>query len=299
MKKLFRNLCCIVLLSAIVLILCNECFKSHITIERFAKYDNPEIEDMPKSIKYVNFGSSHGQHSFKYSVMGDEIYNQSFNFGTTSQSLVYDYLLASMFEGCFNTEEGVAFLTVSYFSLYQDEMEDSSFSTKNQRYYRYLDREHMRDWNLKDALFYGYIYDKLPILKYADREIGNIFYFDNDWMSEELKEQQSTFDKQAVPEAVLDNEQALENLIKLLQKHGYRVILVTTPVKDEFRSEYSKEFLDKYYDDINNIVIRNDIEYWNFENLFDDSKDLFIDTHHLSEEGAELFTQMVFQYLEQ
>lgn len=297
MIKLLKNICFIIMISILSVVILNACFQSEIMVDPFATYDNPEIEEMPETIKYVNFGTSHGQRSFKYSVMGDDVYKQSFNFGTTSQSLVYDYMWASQFERHFNAEGGVAFLTVSYFTLYQDEMKDASFSSKNQRYYRHLDREHIREWNLKDAVFYGYIYEKLPILRYVDREIGNIFYFDNDWMPEELKEQQAAFDKQAVPEVVPDNVQALNKLIELLQKHEYRVILVTTPVQEQFREEYGKNFLEKFYKDINEIAEDNGIEYWNYEKLFDEKPELFIDTHHLSETGAEEFTKIVLEQI--
>lgn len=294
MIKLIRNICCILIISSVAVGLLNIMVRPYIKTDRFAEYDNWEIEEMPDSIAYVNFGSSHGQRSFKYSALGDRVHDASFNFGTTSQSLVYDYFWASQYEGRLNAENGVAFITVSYFTLYQDEMTDGDFVKKNQRYYPHLDKAHMREWNLKDALLYGRLYRTFPILQFVDKQIGNIFYFDNDWLPEEMKKQMADLDKDSEPVIVEENLNALENLIMLLKRHNYRVILITTPVQDAFRDEYSRTFLDKFSRDMEEITAENGVEYWNFEHYFDGNTDVFIDTHHLSEEGASEFTRMLF-----
>lgn len=253
-------------------------------------YDNLGCENMPDTITYVNTGSSHGQLSFRYSVMGQEVYSEAFNFGRTSQSLVYDKMWIDYYSKHFDSNQGVAFLTVSYFSLYEDETKEDNFTSKNQRYYPYLDREHMRLWNWKDSLLYGHLYYRLPILKMAEQEIGEIFVKPDEG-------QGIVKDTISIPTVNSINQKALEWMIDFFQSNNYRVVLVTTPVRPDYIEQYSQEYIEQFYSDLHDIQDKYCIEYIDASNWYEKRMDLFIDEHHLSEEGAADFTKRIFRQM--
>lgn len=297
MKKFISKIVLIFIIAFSLLIAMNYIFIKNVKGDTLAAFDNLEFDQIPETIKYVTMGSSHGQRSIKYSVMGNAVYNSAFNFGMSSQSLVYDYNWVKEYKDHFVDEGGVAFLPVSYFSLYKNELLESDFEKKNYRYYPYLSKENMREWDLVDSLLYGKIYPEFPILQYADKQIGTIFYLDNDWLPDEVKNKRSTFDKKKEPKIINENMQSLENLIKFFKSKNYKVVLLTTPLKEEAKKDYSDLFLQKYYNDMKEIADKYKVDYYNCENWLK-GEQYFIDPQHLSEEGAEKFTQILFEIVQ-
>lgn len=291
MKKFFFKIFLTIFGAMFLVFLADGVYRIVNPIDTHIMYDNLGCEKIPDKIVYVNTGSSHGQLSFRYSVMGEKVFSKAFNFGRTSQSLVYDKMWIDFYSNHFDSTGGVAFLTVSYFSLYEDETKAENFIQKNQRYYPYLDKEHMREWNLKDSLLYGHLYYRFPILKMAEKEIGEIF----------IKSDMGTGIEgvtNKIPDININNQESLEWMIKFFQNKNFRVILVTTPVCSDYNKQYSKEYIEQFYKDLHYIQNKYNLEYVDASGWYENQKELFIDEHHLSEEGAANFTKRIFEQLE-
>lgn len=95
--------------------------------------------NMPYGIQIANTRFSHGKMVYDYSDYNEK----TFNFAMTSQSLEYDVRLIEYYIDYF-TKDSVLLITVSYFSLWDDELTDLSFDSKNLRYFAVLDRKYMR-----------------------------------------------------------------------------------------------------------------------------------------------------------
>lgn len=255
-------------------------------------YDNPEFDEMPETLTYVNVGSSHGERSFRYASLGEEIYSQAFNFGMSSQSYTYDYNLLKNYEDRINDEGGVLIIPISVFSLYADEQHASGYDSKILRYYPILDYQYIEGGNRTDQILYRYVYSNCLLLQAADKQIDRIFYLRNDNI--EFEDGRTQYDENGYPILVEKNYNALLAMIEFGRLHHMRVLLITTPVQEAYYESYGEKHVGRFHSDVEAFVRDTQVEYWNYEDLYLDEKQYFYDSHHLNEEGASAFTVLVF-----
>lgn len=278
---------------ALALVIIANCIYSAVYEEpRLTAYDNPEFDEMPETLTYVNIGSSHGGQSFRYAPLGEEIYSQAFNFGMGGQSYIYDYHFLKCYEDRINEEGGVLIVPISIFSLYVDEQLASDYASKILRYYPILDYEYIEGGNRTDYILYKYIYPALPIIKAADKHIDTIFYLQNE--NAEFEDNRTQYDENGYPMIVQKNYDALLDIIELGRTHHMRVVLITTPVQQEFYESYGEKYVEKFHSDVEKLLEELQAEYWNLEDLYNHEESYFTDSNHLNEEGASAFTQYVF-----
>lgn len=259
---------------------------------RLTAYDNPEFAKMPEILTYVNVGSSHGGQSFRYAPLGEAVYGQAFNFGMGGQSYLYDYHFLECYENRINDEGGVLIVPISIFSLYVDEQRASDYASKILRYYPILDYGYIEGANRTDYVLYKYVYPNLPLLKLADKQIDTIFYLRNE--NVEFEDSRSQYDEKGCPILVEKNLDALIAIIEFGRRHHMRVLLITTPVQEEFYESYGESYVETFHSDVGRLVEELQVEYWNYEDLYHDEKSYFTDSNHLNEDGAAAFTQLVF-----
>lgn len=295
MKKFVLRILLILVVSLLIVEAVNFVYCFFYKADRLTAYDNPEFRDMPETLTYINVGSSHGGQSFRYAPLGEEIYSEAFNFGMGGQSYVYDYKLLTDYEELINDQGGVLLIPISIFSLYVDEKKASDYASKILRYYPILDYRLIDGGNFTDYILYKYVYPHLPVLRMADKQINTIFYHPNPNI--EFEDGRMEYDREGFPVVVQANYDALLQIIALGKVHHMRVVLITTPVQEEYYQSYGSQYLERFHADVEALVQETQVEYWNYENLYPEQEELFYDSNHLNEDGAAAFTQLVFDRL--
>lgn len=268
-----------------------------------------KFKEIEPGIMISNTGSSHGLYGFNYEEL-DGKYN-CFNFGLESQRLSYDYRVVSSYSN-YLAENGLMFITVSYFSIYgRDETEVDGFESKNSRYYKILPPQLIKNYNWKDDLKYHIfpvVHDENVIKTFVEGKLTDeahqkVWYL-NAAKTEDLeKDAQSAYERHYVEndniiETKKINEgdyKALIDLILLCQDKNVEPILITTPLMSEYKDKISQDFLDDFYKRIEGIVRSMGISYYDYssDERFLQCPWLFMNADHLNKDGALEFTRIV------
>lgn len=233
-----------------------------------------------KKIKFFNLGSSHGECAFKYEI------DEGCNLARSSQTLYYDL---KVLENYFSRieENSICFLPISYFSF-----SERKYWLKEDkvRYYRTLDWNLIDEEDKKEAILYKFFplymsikkkfQKKKKIKEGVERIRGHVKLL------------------QSVNKTIAINW--LEKIIKKLKKKNARIILITTPLQEEYNSFFSKELLEKeFYSNIKKVTEKFNLEYYDFSHRSDifDKKDYFSDYDHLSEKGSKIFMSEIRRIL--
>lgn len=269
-----------------------------------------KFKDIPAEIQICNFGSSHGANDYYYDNWVDKY--TCFNFALSSQSLDYDWRIMQCYQDNIS-DKGIVFITISYFSFYGiDETKTSKFLSKNRRYYRFLPKEYIKnfDWNT-------YIYEnKLPALvayedllhdiikgKRDEEIIDNAGDIDIERYAEEAYKRHLINEKLDDNGIRIINQEYLDSLyhmIDLCKKKGAVPILVTTPYLKEYTDMVTKKdplFLDEFYGIIERIVADTGVKYFDFsrDERYQLAYDLFLDVDHLNHKGAIQFVDILME----
>lgn len=265
-----------------------------------------KFKKVPDKIQICNFGSSHGANGYSYDMLADEYV--CFNFALASQSLDYDWRIMQCFRD--NISEGaVVFITVSYFSFYGiDEIRIDNFLSKNKRYYRFLPKEYIKEYDLKTDIFEN----RFPALVAYDGLFNDIVngirdqdgidiadgqkYLEEAYKRHLLKDKLDDNGKRIVNDEYMD---ALYSMIGLCKEKGARPIMVTTPYMREYTDivlERTPDFLDGFYAIIDKVVQDTGAEYLDFsrDERFMDESGLFVNADHLNHDGAVKFVGILF-----
>ncbi len=265
---------------------------------------------VPDGIQLANFGSSHGEVSFKYDGLPQYT---TFNFGLSSQRYFWDYGLLRQYADRF-APEAVVLLPVSYFGI----TGRSNYDDIRPRYYRFLRREYFDRWDTIEAIRYA----KLPVLiagtnilrciKDIPPEHIDVFAGRTSHLAGEAlrtyclnKHQKWTSPQhEGGKEGYRQNLAELCQLVELCLERGLRPILITTPICTVLNDIYAEDedFFPTFYRFIADMQAQ-------FPGLlhFDYSHDpefspkvmLFADGDHLNASGAELFTARVVADLQE
>lgn len=272
--------------------------------DRTAKFKKIE-----PGILISNTGSSHGLYGFNYDDLESQ-YN-CFNFALESQSLSYDYRVISEYKD-YLAEDGIMFVTVSFFSLYgMDELEQEGFEGKNYRYYKILAPKRIKEYCWKDDLKYHIfpvINDEDVLKTFVEgKQTGGAWqrvWYLNAAESENLEgDAQSAYERHYVKNAnMIDNRklneeeyEALLDIISLCKSKNIKPILITTPITTEYKEKISIDFLKDFYNDMKRITIETGAEYYDYssDERIISRLSLFMNADHLNRAGALEFTRIL------
>lgn len=267
-----------------------------------------KFNNIPDDIELANVGSSHAVFAFKYDTIP---YIKAFNFALAAQPYFYDYAVLNKYISHM-AENAVVLIPISYFGITRGER----YSLFRKRYYRFLNRDEMDYWSLKEYL----IYAKYPVLSaginktrlFRDMTAKQISPFYNhdshleedkiydyclakyeEWTSPDLEQGQKGYEH---------NIQAVSKIIDLCYSHKLQPVLISTPVTDVLNSifEEDKDFFttfDKFGRDLckkySGLVFLDYSRSRDFSN----KHELFADGDHLNNAGSELFTKDVVKEL--
>lgn len=268
-------------------------------------------KDMPETIQVCNVGSSHGKNSFNYSEWKEKL--GCFNFALTSQRFQYDYRLLYNYSD--RLEEGaVVFIPFSYFSLWgENDEERFDFESMNNRYYSILPPELIIRYDPWVDVCQHY----LPILSayddvidvFKDTAFGNgdsqsfgdnTINYETDVLTQYNGQIMGNRDENGRLMLNEERVEALYDIINLCKEKKVRPILITTPLTKLFTDyvdENNPEFLEEFYQTIEAICDDMGVEYYDYSRdlRICDNLDYFIDAHHLNEQGAVVFTNIVMK----
>lgn len=266
--------------------------------------DTAKFTNIPDNLKIANTGSSHGLAAFRYDLLNMQ--DNSFNFAMTSQSLTYDYRIIEQYE-CKIKNAEILFVPISYFSFYSDEQSQADFNSKNERYYRFLKPEHIKDFNCNEYV----LMNAFPVLYASPAELGKAFcpfipdasYHSTSAiaLSDYSQDAANAYNRhytqnlneehQLVPNPSEIN--AVYNIISLCEKDHIQPILITTPFRIEYNNMFNEDFYNSFYSIINKITSTTGCQYLDYSHdpEFEKSDSFFSNADHLSSAGGMRFTQ--------
>lgn len=273
-------------------------------------YGTNQYKNMPDKIDVCNFGSSHSQCAFNYEDVENDI--GCVNFGNTSQSHIYDYLILQAYQDQL-ADGGVAFITVSYHDfLGHDEIDDASFKSKNRRYYIFLPKEYIREYDSKTALGMKFtpslFSDSLKQIIIGLLNYHPIITWEIQTTKEEVSENAQIVAQNHIVNNKFDengnriyNQQEIDSLYKIIElckSKNVTPVLITSPFTKEYTDAIKSLDLD-YYNEFHEIIEKiqadTQVEYLDFseDERFCEKYEWFVDSHHLNKFGAREFTNML------
>lgn len=279
--------------------------------------DMRKFSEVSEHIDVVNFGASHSACAFNW---GGYTQFSGVNMALGSQTLVYDEALFQYYFDYLD-ENSTVILEVMFKSLYEKEPDTPPYGANITRYYQVLPKSFIKQWNLPDAVKYRY----LPVLGNRQEALTNIIseWFGGVGPAGELERQQQTgreltgektqvldgweeeamiaegrrraesFMAQSGTQELGEQYEALIRIIEKCKENNIQVILVTAPTLPCFYTGYDKEFMDRFYQDMEEISQRYNVPYLDYtgdERFLADYR-WYSDTDHLNGYGSRYFTQ--------
>lgn len=315
MKKFIVNIIIFAVLIGLIVGSINIAYKMHIInygTMGDKKNDNSYVTEVPDGIEICNFGNSHGYYAYDYEKYNDK--KVCFNFALPSQSLSYDYLILDNYKDKIKPG-AVVLINISYMSFYgKDEIYNPDFSAMNKRYYHFLDKNHIKEYDLATDVYVNW----LPALTAPNiidllKTVIGVNQTEDDWSEVIDKETAAEHGKQRYESHVAKNVDesgnriineneidAVYKMIDLCREIGATPVLVTTPYLEEYVSAVEQEdpaFYDDFYGQINQIILDKEVEYYDYQrdSAFYNQYELFMNTDHLNKSGAKVFTDMVME----
>lgn len=316
MKKFLAKFSVFCLILCVVVLVINIIYikKTEINYNKISNASYEKFETIPYNIEICNFGSSHGANDFYY----DNIQNEytCFNFALPSQTLSYDYRILECYKDHIS-KDALIFITVSYMSLYGiDETLYDDFYSKNKRYYHFLPKEYIKEYDFKTNVFEIYLpvlvqYDKLvPSLMGDDDTLNDLERTANEidmdrYVTEAYKRHLITNKIDNQGKRIVNGEfvESLCEMIDLCREIDAKPVLITTPYLREYTDiieETSPTFFEEFYGLVNDIVKEKNVPYYDyaFDSRFMDDYSLFKDADHLNKEGALKFVDILMQEID-
>ncbi len=306
MKKFLVKLSAFILAVSSILLILNWLYFPIATESQ--TYGAEKYRDMPEHIQICNFGSSHGEYGFNYDGVSDKF--SCFNFALNSQTLMYDYRILQHYIDRID-EGGIVIIAASYFSFFgRPETEAKSFISLNNRYYKILPPELIKNYDI----ITDYIINYLPILtfdiKKAFNAIRGVKTVEEIQTAETLDDIKEVGKKRADYHfnGIKSNENgsirfsnekidSLYKIIELCMNRKLIPILVTTPCLTEYSSHFKNdsEFMKAFHSVIDEVIRTTGIRYYDYseDERFSHDRKLFRDTDHLNPNGALKFTNIL------
>lgn len=288
------------------------------------------MNDVPSGLKLVNFGTSHGLASFRY----DETDKTAFNFALSGSDLYHNFQTLKQFtpnlaEGC------IVAIPVSYFSFCMSTEEPTQ-----KRYYCYLDKEYIRDFSYETLLSAKYFpvlrsgeFIIKDLIKDQEHDVGAVMMGDDDTAADSapsasispadsVAEDVAPNDSEAIEalyshasgrveswraghmtagrKYIADNTAILTEMVNYCYEHGFKPVLVSTPIYKALNEEFTKEELAVcYFDNMNAVVKSTGVPYLDCSHdaVLSENPNYYGNSDHLSEEGGAAFMQRYEAYL--
>ena len=273
-----------------------------------------KFKNVSDNIQICNIGASHSQYAFNYKDVSDQY--TTFNFGLPSQSHYYDRTILRYYKDHL-AKGGIVFITVSYPMLFGlDETQDSSFESKNRRYYFFLPDEYIREYDVKtdfQCSFIPFLYSnslkEIILNGIITSKSQNTAYEQVTTKEKAFVDAKEALIRHTVINRVDENgniifseeaENAINDMIVMCKEIGVTPILITPPFTKEYNSiikEDATKFYNEFYRIIEQICENMGVEYYNYseDKRFENKYDLFANSDHLNKEGARVFTKIVME----
>ncbi|MGL6130910.1 MAG: hypothetical protein ACRCZ9_04755, partial [Fusobacteriaceae bacterium] len=285
-------------------------------IERYKVDENNRFLRVPKNLKIINLGSSHGQYNFVY-PKGTNAYN----LGVSGQGFFYDEAILKKYKS--NLEpNGIVFIPVSIFSFYKVyKVRRASDEYNSQQYYSFLNfreiyRSNKNQQKLKQIF---------PLLYNGKSFISVIKYFITNIFKGNLSPLDFTRPKiLSLEDKIIEADRTLllhlgidddiynnmpeiamshfKNIIAICKENNLTPILVTTPQTYLYNERMGQNnYEERIYSKIRKVnkLFENKLIYLDYshDKRFENNLDLFYDDDHLNKKGAEIFTKIVLEDL--
>ena len=311
MRKFVSKVIIMGMILGSMLLLCNGAYINTAYYKNL-NYAN-KFKDIPDHIDVINFGASHSECAFDWSGYKEFT---GVNMALGAQTLVYDEALFNYYSDHLD-ENSTVILEVMFKSLYEPEPDKAPYETNITRYYQILPKEYIRQWNFEDAVKHYY----LPILGNKEAAFSNIYkeYIwgsvpeteansqmlvadepvlkldsesDAKWLAE-ANEKSTRYMNLSAEQELAEQYTALINIIEKCQEKNIQVILVTAPTSTYFIEGFDKDFLNEFYNDVNEICKKYGLIYidYTYDSRFHGDYRLYKDPNHLSVYGGKVFTK--------
>lgn len=266
--------------------------------------EQEKFKNVPTGIQLANIGSSLGNAGFDYKDFSEYT---TFNFALNWQHNIYNYYVFKQYADNFS-KKSVLLIPISYFDITRIEKEP------NTRYYTFLDKENIPDFNYKEYILYNY----LPLFSiknvwkiYVNRNNERYWFpLTNHTRDDFIHQSEMYFnwwmrndpDVEKGEEGFQYNIEAVSKIINLCYKNDIVPVLVSTPIMDCLNEKYAQvDFFDTFYNFIDVLKEKYPgllyLDYSQDKGFSNDYWLCFIDPAHLTTFGAKKFTKQVVQDL--
>ena len=305
--------------------------------ESFTRVMFHELYTSKKNIDIAFVGSSHCINSFVPSIIDNKLNLYTFNIGSSSQCL--DGSLILIQELCSFNKPKHIYLEL-YYDVNRDEYKDrkqmtstyilSDYIKPSFKKFIYLLNASSKDYyvdsfilarrNWKKILNFDYIFNlikkkqsvayknyKFDKLNESQRK-NNIYYVDRGYCTSDKiflshwndRAGVNNFDKQIKMTEKNDWYKSLLQIINYCKKKNIKLTFVIAPIPNW--NVAGKKNYQKYYDFINNIAKKYDINFFDFNfcnSKYFNANDLnfFMDEHHLNRQGSEQFSNIFADFV--
>lgn len=251
-----------------------------------------------KNVETLILGSSHTY----FGVNPEKIKSPTFNLAFTSQNFEYDYILLNQYIEHCNTLKHLI-LPISYFSLFSNGFENGKDWWYAINYKIYMNCDIHSDFSKYNfelshpTVYKGKLLSLLhpsENLQCTDLGMGTAYSIDNKqerWDDAKAAIERHTKDDFSRLE---ENMVFLNKIISLCKNKNVNLILITTPTWHTYYKGLNKDQLARMNGAINELLRNYEfVEYYNF--LTDDRfmEDDFYDCDHLSNIGADKFSEIL------
>lgn len=280
-------------------------------VQRYKVDEHNRFLRVPKNLKIINLGSSHGQYGFVYPKEAN-----AYNLGVSSQPFFYDKAILKKYKSNLQSR-GIVLIPVSIFSFYMgDKIEEYS-----DRYYSFLDHTEVYKGNknqqeLKKSfplLYNGK--DLIPVIKYFITNIskGNLTPNETIYpkilsLEEKIIEADTTTARHLGVSEKKFNQSfeiavaQVKDIITICKENKLTPILITTPQTYLYNDRIGElNYEERIYSKVKKVneSFENELIYLDYshDQRFENNLDLFSDDDHLNKKGAEIFTKIVLEDL--
>ncbi len=291
------------------------------------------MENVPDGITMVNFGTSHGLSAFRYP--DDSNGEVRYNLALSGEDIYHDFQTLKQFtnhlaDGC------IVALPTSYFSfcmstespsqkryyMYLDKEYIRNFSYEtliNAKYIpvlrsgEFIIKNLINDQNMDLGGMMMNGNEELPTKESGIFDISAKAYDETD-----ETESESTADDELKYHAqgravswragymvtgkkyMSENTEILKEMVNYCYAHGFKPVLVTTPIYKALNNEFSDSELNEcYFDNINRVVEQTKVPYLNLSHDTDlsENPDYYENSDHMSNMGADAFYERYIEFL--
>ncbi len=261
-----------------------------------------------EKVDYVNMGSTFAYYSIDYSVVGEK----GLNLALCPQSLESDFKMLKHFEDRYN-QEATVFIIISDLAFAKKRYTEAK---TNEKYYKVLKASEIEGYNIFKAIrakYFPVLYSWKNFLRFHwDVKPNNEFELrvnENDreaveadaytrcqsWMKEfRLSNLTDAYQGELYKDTFSYTGGIVRDMIKWCVERGFKPVLVNLPVSSEMESNFSKEFLDRfYYDHIREAGNVPFIDLQSKSQLSDYL--LYLDSCRANKAGREIITRVLLR----